>query len=57
MTENEKTQDENQMIASYALEDLQAYLATAGASTTEQELLSWQKGYIAGVNRAMGINL
>jgi hypothetical protein len=57
MNENENSQDETQKIAGYAVEDLQTYLATAGSSTTESELLSWQKGYIAGVNRAMGIKL
>jgi hypothetical protein len=57
MTEENKLENETQKIAGYAVEDLQTYLATAGSSTTEQELLSWQKGYIAGVNRAMGINL
>jgi len=31
------------------------FMANAGAQTTEAELLSWQRGYIAGVNRAMGI--
>jgi|SaaInl59LU_5_DNA_1037362.scaffolds.fasta_scaffold01704_6 hypothetical protein len=57
MNENENVEDETQKIAGYALEDLQKYLATAGASTTEQELLAWQNGYITGVNRAMGISL
>jgi hypothetical protein len=40
-----------------ATEDLQKYLATAGRSTTENEILAWQQGYIAGVNRMQGINL
>lgn len=57
MNEIKDNQEETQKIAGYAVEDLQTYLATSGANTTEQELLSWQKGYIAGVNRAMGVNL
>jgi hypothetical protein len=40
-----------------AVEDLQRYLATAGRNTTEANLAAWQAGYIAGVNRTMGINL
>jgi hypothetical protein len=57
MNENDKTEDETLTITTYAVEDLQKYLATAGATTTEKEMLSWQQGYITGVNRAMGINL
>ncbi len=55
METNEKT--ENQKMAEYAVEDLQTFMATAGRDTTEKEILTWQKGYIAGVNRAMGIKL
>lgn len=47
--------DEAKAFQTYALEDLQKFIATAGKSTTEEELLAWQQGYIAGVNRAMGI--
>ena len=50
----EKT--ENQRVAEYALEDLQRFVASAPSDTTERELLAWQKGYIAGVNRALDIN-
>ena len=38
-----------------AKEDLQIFLANAGRDTTEKELEAWQIGYLAGVNRAMGI--
>ena len=38
-----------------AVEDLQGWLASAGVDTTESAVLAWQQGYIAGVNRAMGI--
>ena len=55
MNENESTDNETQMITEFALEDLQAYLTTAGSTTTERELVAWQSGYITGVNRAMGI--
>lgn len=51
----EKEIDENKMFQQYAVEDLQKFMATAGKDTTESDLLSWQRGYIAGVNRAMGI--
>jgi hypothetical protein len=51
----EKEIDENKLFQEYAVEDLQRFIAMAGKDTTEKDLLSWQKGYIAGVNRAMGI--
>lgn len=51
----EKEIDENKAFQTFALEDLQKFIAIAGKSTTEAELLAWQMGYIAGVNRAMGI--
>lgn len=37
----------------YAVEDLQKFMASVGKDTTESSLLSWQQGYIAGVNRAI----
>lgn len=54
---NEKYDDETRKIMSDAKEDLQRYMATAGRNTSESELLAWQQGYIAGVNRAMGVKL
>jgi hypothetical protein len=51
----EKYDDETKLLMSSAVEDLQRWMATAGSSTTEAEVLSWQQGYVAGVNRAMGI--
>jgi len=47
--------EETQKAAAFAIEDLQSFMASAGGDATEASLLSWQKGYIAGVNRAMGI--
>ena len=47
--------DETKRLMASATEDLQKYMATAGRDTTEAALLAWQQGYIAGVNRAMGI--
>ena len=51
----EKEIDETKLFQKYAVEDLQQFMANAGKDTTESDLVSWQKGYIAGVNRAMGI--
>jgi hypothetical protein len=51
----EKYDEETKVLMSSAVEDLQKWMANAGSSTTESELLAWQQGYIAGVNRAMGI--
>lgn len=51
----DKYDEETRQIMGSAVEDLQKWMATAGADTTEQSLLAWQQGYIAGVNRAMGI--
>lgn len=42
-----------QRIMQYAVEDLQKFMASVGKDTTESSLLSWQQGYIAGVNRAI----
>lgn len=53
----EKYDKETQNVMADAKEDLQKYMISAGKDTTENELLAWQKGYIAGVNRAMGIKL
>lgn len=55
MTEN--YDDSTKKLMSYAIEDLQKFMATAGASTTEAELLAWQQGYIAGVQRGAGETL
>lgn len=51
----EKYDEETRELMGHAVEDLQRWMATAGSDTTEQSLLAWQQGYIAGVNRAMGI--
>lgn len=51
----EKEIDETKVFQAHAVEDLQKFMVTSGKDTTEKELLAWQKGYIAGVNRAMGI--
>jgi hypothetical protein len=50
---NKKYDDETSRIMQHAVEDLQRYMANAGRDTTEAAILSWQQGYIAGVNRAM----
>ena len=49
--------EETLKITDGAIEDLQKFLATAGRDTTEAHINAWQAGYIAGVNRTMGINL
>lgn len=49
--------DDNKKMIDAALEDLQKFLATAGRNTTEGEVTAWQQGYIAGINRATGVNL
>ena len=51
----EKYDEETRAMMSYAVEDLQTWMASAGADTTEASMLAWQQGYIAGANRAMGI--
>jgi hypothetical protein len=53
----EKYDQETRVIMANAKEDLQKYMASAGRNTSESELLAWQQGYIAGVNRAMGVKL
>ena len=53
----EKYDDETRKIMANAKEDLQFFMANAGRNTTEAELVAWQTGYIAGVQRAMGIKL
>jgi hypothetical protein len=45
--------NDTQKIMQYAVEDLQNFMANAGKDTTESNILAWQKGYIAGVNRAI----
>ena len=40
-------------IVSHAVQDLQTWMASAPADTTEQAIGAWQAGYIAGVNRAL----
>lgn len=45
--------NETQRVMANAKEDLQKYMITAGKDTTEKELLAWQTGYIAGVNRGI----
>lgn len=47
--------DEAKGLMKNAVEDLQAWMANAGSDTKESDVLSWQQGYIAGVNRAMGV--
>lgn len=51
----EKYDEETKAMMSYAVEDLQAWMASTGADATESAMLAWQQGYIAGANRAMGI--
>jgi hypothetical protein len=51
----EKYDEETGLFIEGAKEDLQIFLANAGRETTEKELEAWQSGYLAGVNRAMGI--
>ena len=51
----EKYDDETRALMGHAVEDLQVWMANAGRDTTEAAILAWQQGYIAGVNRAMGI--
>ena len=51
----EKYDEETREIMDHAVEDLQHWMANAGADTPESAVLAWQQGYIAGVNRAMGI--
>lgn len=50
-----KYDEETVLFVEGAKEDLQIFLANAGRNTTEKELEAWQTGYLAGVNRAMGI--
>lgn len=47
---------ETQKIMGHAVEDLQKFMANAGRDTTEASLLAWQQGYIAGVQRAIGMS-
>jgi hypothetical protein len=51
----EKYDDEARAMMQHAVEDLQYWIASAGADTTEASVLAWQQGYISGANRAMGI--
>lgn len=51
----EKYDDETKALMEHAVEDLQVWMANAGRDTTEAAVFAWQQGYIAGVNRAMGI--
>ena len=51
----EKYDEETRALMGHAVEDLQLWMANAGSDTTESAVLAWQQGYIAGVNRAMGI--
>lgn len=51
----DKHDEETQQLMSSAVEDLQVWMANASSDTTEASVLAWQQGYIAGVNRAMGI--
>ena len=50
-----KYDNETQKIMGHAVEDLQMYMANAGRDTTEESMNAWQQGYIAGINRAIGI--
>lgn len=54
MTDN-KYDEETRELMAHAVEDLQLFMANAGRDTTEAAIMAWQQGYIAGVNRAMGI--
>ena len=44
---------ETETLMEYAKQDLQKWMATAGRDTTEAAILSWQAGYIAGVQRGI----
>jgi hypothetical protein len=50
-----KYDSETTQIMQHAVEDLQGYMASAGKDTTEGMIQAWQIGYIAGVNRAIGM--
>lgn len=47
--------DETRKVMANATEDLQKYMANAGRDTSEKEILAWQQGYIAGVQRGTGL--
>jgi hypothetical protein len=50
-----KHDEETALFIESAKEDFQIFLANAGKDTTAKELEAWQVGYLAGINRAMGI--
>lgn len=52
---NKEIDEDTQKVMADATEDLQKYLANAGRDTTEKEILAWQQGYIAGVQRGSGL--
>jgi hypothetical protein len=47
---------ETTKLMDHAIEDLQYWMASAGADTTEAAVSAWQQGYIAGVNRAINFS-
>ena len=47
---------ETTKLMDHAIEDLQYWMASAGADTTEAAVSAWQQGYIAGVNRAISFS-
>lgn len=53
---SEKYDSDTRALMQYAVEDLQTWMANTGASTTEAQVLSWQEGYIAGINRGVSFN-
>ena len=50
--ERRKWEREQARIVEKAKQDMQEYISKAGRETTEGELLAWQQGYVAGINRA-----
>lgn len=50
--ERRKWEREQSRIVDKAKQDMQEYISKAGRETTEGELLAWQQGYLAGINRA-----
>lgn len=50
--ERRKWEREQTAIITKAKQDMQEYISKAGKDTTEGELMAWQQGYLAGINRA-----
>jgi hypothetical protein len=52
----EKYDAETAKLMEHAIEDLQYWMANAGADTTEAAVGAWQQGYISGINRAIAFS-